>query len=99
MTQEQYKRANKIGERLEELDRVKKEIEEKTKHRLWYAWKGESDWRLNTLAVHSLVQQLVKRERAVGDGYGLNAGGIYVNRIRRTAGPFGTGSTKTLAKT
>ena len=45
MTQEQYNRAVWISERLEELEKVKDEIKETTKHRLWYAYKG-SDWML-----------------------------------------------------
>ena len=61
MTQEQYKRSNKIGERLEELNRVKKEIEEKTKHRLWYAWKGESDWRLTSEWVMRYISEILDK--------------------------------------
>ena len=61
MTQEQYKRANKIGERLEELNRVKKEIEEKTKHRLWYALKGERDWRITSEWVMRLISELLDK--------------------------------------
>lgn len=48
MTQEQYKRAVWINNRIGELEKVKDEIKETTKHRLWYAWKGESDWRLTS---------------------------------------------------
>lgn len=40
MTQEQYQRAVKINDRLEELARVKKEIDVTTDHRLWYAEKN-----------------------------------------------------------
>lgn len=47
MTQEQYNRAVWISERLEELEKVKDEIKETTKHRLWYANKsGGCDWML-----------------------------------------------------
>ena len=42
MTDEQYKRAVQIHERLDELQKVKKEIENTAKHRLWYAEKGSS---------------------------------------------------------
>jgi len=48
MTQEQYNRAVWINNRIGELEKVKAEIKETTKHRLWYAWKGESDWRLTS---------------------------------------------------
>ena len=61
MTQEQYRRAVKINERLEELERVKKEIDEKTKHRLWYAWKGESDWRLTSEWVMKYISELLDK--------------------------------------
>ncbi len=37
MTIEQYNRAVQINNRLGELQQVKKEIENKKKHRLWYA--------------------------------------------------------------
>ena len=48
MTQEQYQRALQIGNRLENLARVKKEIDDTTNHRLWYAEKSScgSDYRL-----------------------------------------------------
>lgn len=46
MTDEQYKRAVQIHERLNELQKVKKEIEGTREHRLWYAEKGSSEWRL-----------------------------------------------------
>lgn len=61
MTQEQYQRALQIGERLDNLARVKKEIEEKTKHRLWYAWKGESDWRLTSEWVMRYISELLDK--------------------------------------
>lgn len=48
MTPEQYKRAVQISERISELEKVKKEIKETTKHRLWYAEKCERDWRLTS---------------------------------------------------
>ena len=61
MTQEQYRRAVKISERLEELERVKKEIDDKSKHRLWYAWKGESDWRLTSEWVMKYISELLDK--------------------------------------
>ena len=61
MTQEQYRRANPIGERLAELERVKKEIENTAKHRLWYAWKGESDWRLTSEWVMKYIDKLLDK--------------------------------------
>ena len=61
MTQEQYQRALQIGERLDNLARVKKEIDDTTKHRLWYAWKGESDWRLTSEWVMRLISKLLDK--------------------------------------
>lgn len=48
MTPEQYKRAVEINERISELEKVKKEIKETTKHRLWYAEKCERGWGLTS---------------------------------------------------
>ena len=45
MTEQQYKRAVWIYERLNTLERVKKEINDSYKHRLSYIWKGDSEWR------------------------------------------------------
>ena len=61
MTQEQYQRALQIGERLDDLARVKKEIDDTTKHRLWYAWKGESDWRLTSEWVMRYISELLDK--------------------------------------
>lgn len=45
MTQQQYDRAVWISERLGELEKVKDELKDTTKHRLWYANKiGAGDW-------------------------------------------------------
>lgn len=38
MTQEQYNRAVQINFRISELEKVKDEIKQTTKHRLWYAY-------------------------------------------------------------
>ena len=47
MTQEQYFRAVAIKSRIDELEKVKDEIRETTKHRLWYANKlGSGEWYL-----------------------------------------------------
>ena len=48
MTQEQFQRVVMINDRLEELARVKKEIDDTSNHRLWYALKGDSDWWLTS---------------------------------------------------
>ena len=61
MTQEQYQRALQIGERLDNLARVKKEIDDTTKHRLLYAWKGESDWRLTSEWVMRYISELLDK--------------------------------------
>lgn len=45
MTQEQYKRAVEINDRIRELNEVKEEIKDKTEHRLSYLWQRSSgDW-------------------------------------------------------
>lgn len=46
MTQEQYFRAVAINSRIDELEKVKDEIKETTKHRLWYAKNFGGDWML-----------------------------------------------------
>lgn len=46
MTEQQYNRAIAIYERLNALERVKKEINGSEKHRLSYIWKGSSEWRV-----------------------------------------------------
>lgn len=55
MTQEQYIRAVQISERLQELEKVKDDIKNTSKHRLWYAynsgefgseWSLVSEWRM-----------------------------------------------------
>lgn len=48
MTDEKYSRVVQIHERLIELEEVKAEIKEKTKHRLWYAYKKECGWDLKS---------------------------------------------------
>ena len=48
MTDEQYNRAVQISSRLGELEKVKKEIGVKAKHRLWYAYKRECGWDLKS---------------------------------------------------
>ena len=61
MTDEQYKRAVQIHERLDELQKVKKEIENTAKHRLWYVEKGSSDWRLTTEWVMRYISKLLDK--------------------------------------
>lgn len=61
MTTEQYNRAVQIHDRLGELQQVKKEIENTAQHRLWYAYKGSSDWRLTTEWVMSYIGELLDR--------------------------------------
>lgn len=60
MTQEQYYRAIQIHNRLDELQKVKKEIEGTAKHRLWYAENG-SDWRLTTEWVMRCISKLLDK--------------------------------------
>lgn len=63
MTQEQYQRALQIGERLDNLARVKKEIDNTTKHRLWYAEKSSSgsDYRLTSEWVMRYISELLDK--------------------------------------
>ena len=55
MIQEQYIRAVQISDRLQELEKVKDDIKQTSKHRLWYAsnsgefgssWTLCSEWRM-----------------------------------------------------
>ncbi len=61
MTDEQYKRAVQIHERLNELQKVKKEIEGTRGHRLWYAEKGNRDWQLTPEWVMSYISELLDK--------------------------------------
>lgn len=63
MTQEQYRRAVQINDRLEELSRVKKEIEGTINHRLWYAEKSScgSDYRLTAEWVMKYIGELLDK--------------------------------------
>lgn len=60
MTQEQYNRAVQISNRLDELEKVKKEIEGAKDHRLWYAEKG-SEWRLTTEWIMRYISELLDK--------------------------------------
>lgn len=60
MTDEQYKRAVQIHERLNELQEVKKEIEGTREHRLWYAEKG-SEWRLTSEWIMRYIGELLDK--------------------------------------
>ena len=46
MTDEQFRRAVEIAERIKELNDVKKEIKGTSEHRLTYSCKGQSGWML-----------------------------------------------------
>ena len=63
MTQEQFQRAVQINDRLEELARVKKEIDDTSKHRLWYAEKSScgSDWLLTSEWVMRYIGDLLDK--------------------------------------
>ena len=61
MTDEQYKRAVQIHERLDKLQKVKNEIENTANHRLWYAYKGSSDWHLTTEWVMRYISELLDK--------------------------------------
>jgi len=61
MTQEQYTRAVWINNRIGELEKVKDEIKETTKRRLWYAEKGEHDWRLTSEWIMRYISELLDR--------------------------------------
>ena len=61
MTQEQYLRAVQISNRLGELRKVKDEIKETTQHRLWYAEKCSSDWRLTSEWIMRYISELLDK--------------------------------------
>lgn len=61
MTPEQYKRAVQINERISELEKVKKEINEPAKHRLWYAEKFERDWRLTSEWIMRYISEILDK--------------------------------------
>ena len=61
MTDKQYTRAVQISKRIEELEKVKKEIKETTKHRLWYAEKCERDWKLTSEWVMRYISELLDK--------------------------------------
>ncbi len=61
MTQEQYNRAVWISKRLDELEKVKDEIKETTKHRLWYAKNFGGDWMLASEWKMRYIQKLLDK--------------------------------------
>lgn len=61
MTEEQFHRAVRINDSLEELARVKKEIDDTSKHRLWYAYKGCDDYRLTSEWVMKYISDLLDK--------------------------------------
>ena len=61
MTPEQYKRAVEINERISELEKVKKEIKETTKHRLWYAEKCERGWGLTSEWIMCYISKILDK--------------------------------------
>ena len=61
MTQEQYQRAVSINNRLEGLEEVKKALKNTSEHRLWYAWKGECDYRLISEWVMRHISELLDK--------------------------------------
>lgn len=61
MTNEQFIRAVEINERISELEKVKKEIKETTKHRLWYAEKDERDWRLTAEWIMRYISKILDK--------------------------------------
>ena len=61
MTPEQYKRAVQINDRISELEKVKKEIKETTKHRLWYAEKCERGWGLTSEWIMCYISKILDK--------------------------------------
>ena len=61
MTPEQYKRAVQINDRICELEKVKKEINETTKHRLWYAEKCERGWGLTSEWIMLYISKILDK--------------------------------------
>ena len=61
MTEEQYKRAVAINDRISELEKVKDEMGKTTNHRLWYAEKGTGDWRLTSEWIMRHIGEILDR--------------------------------------
>lgn len=61
MTDKQYTRAVQISKRIEELEKVKKEIKETTKHRLWYAEKYERSWELTSEWLMLYISEIIDK--------------------------------------
>ena len=61
MTDKQYTRAVQISKRIEELEKVKKEIKETTKHRLWYAEKCERGWGLTSEWIMLYISEILDK--------------------------------------
>lgn len=61
MTDKQYTRAVQISKRIEELEKVKKEIKETTKHRLWYAEKYERSWGLISEWIMLYISEIIDK--------------------------------------
>ena len=61
MTDKQFRRAVEIADRIKELNDVKKEIEDTSKHRLTYSYKGQSEWRLCNCYVLSRIGKILDK--------------------------------------
>ena len=61
MTEEQYKRAVQISNRIETLNNVKKEIEGTRDHRLWYAEKCERGWGLTSEWIMCYISKILDK--------------------------------------
>lgn len=64
MTDEQYKRAVQISNKLGELNKVKDEIKDKKKHRLWYAYNRQefgSEWGLTSEWIMRYISDILDK--------------------------------------
>ena len=63
MTQEQFKRAVQISDKLEALNETKERIKETEKHRLWYAYKSEPgrDWELRPEWLMGFIYDILEK--------------------------------------
>ena len=62
MTQEQFNKAVEINNRIDELNEVKDEIKDTSKHRLWYAYRSiDTEWRLTSEYVMRHISSILDK--------------------------------------
>lgn len=66
MTQEQFDKAMKANDRIRELEEVKAHIKGTDKRRLFYAWKGDTDYRVcPQWAMRTIADILDKHDKMI----------------------------------